>query len=86
MAAKETEKKEAKKVIDIDKKLAEAREAKAKATKKEDIAKETANIRRLREEKKTVKKTITTASRTVSRWKSGGLSRGRRWGRKWTRT
>ena len=86
VAAKETEKKEAKKVIDIDKKLAEAREAKAKATKKEDIAKETANIRKLREEKKTVKKTITTASRTVSRWKSGGLSRGRRWGRKWTRT
>lgn len=86
VTAKETEKKEAKKVIEIDKKLAEAREAKAKATKKEDIAKEAATIKKLREEKKTVKKTIKTASRTVSRWKSGGLSRGRRWGRKWNRT
>lgn len=86
VAAKETEKKEAKKVVEIDKKLAEAREAKAKASKKEDIAKETEKIRKLRDEKKTVKKTIRTASRTVSRWKSGGLSRGRRWTRKWNRS
>lgn len=84
--AKKTEKKEAKKVIEIDKKLAEAREAKAKATKKDDIAKETASINKLKQEKKAVKRTIRTSSRTISRWRSGGLSRGRRWGRKWNRS
>lgn len=46
--AKKTEKTEAKKVIEIDKKLAEAREAKAKATKKDDVAKETETITKLR--------------------------------------
>jgi len=86
VAAKASEKKEAKKVIEIDKKLAEAREAKSKATKKDDIAKETATIAKLKQEKKTTKRTIRTASRTVSRWRSGGLSRGRRWGRRWNRT
>lgn len=73
-------------MIEIDKKLAEARQAKAKATKKEDIAKEKENIRKLQEEKKGVKKTIRTASRTISRWRSGGISRGKRWTRKWNRS
>ena len=82
VAAKATEKKEAKKVVEIDKKLAEAKEAKAKASKKEDIAKEQAAINKLKGEKKTVKKTIRTASRTVSRWRSGGLSKGKRYYRK----
>jgi len=76
--AKESKKKASESLVTINKKIQEAKNAKASSSSKSESSTLSATIRGLRKERKTQTKVIRSSYRTIYRWKSGGIRYGTR--------